>query len=208
MKFQIESDGSWEIAECYLDLREFIRAGLQAEEKLTQGLHAFSRRKQIIGSPWCEIVEKFCDDQGLGHGVWVDTFTGLNLLSPHARYRKVGEIVFVQVHIAKGENVGYQKPRVYLDPHDWLYRNAWAVLGSSLDDPGAPVWITDDAGETWQARGECQDLKAFEGTCDINYRGKGKLVVSPDGAGYCPLTGGRLRLGFFYGDPESVPCWR
>jgi hypothetical protein len=206
IRFAVEGGGRWRTTECYHNFNAFIRGGLRPEIEITRTLRAFARRKKNAGRSWRDIIVDFCHRRGFESGFWADTFTGLNLLSHNALYYQIDDLIILQAHSGHDARTGYLKPKVYRDPQDWLYRNAWAVISS--EPLGSPAWLTDDAGETWQARGEYRDLTDYAGTTDSKERGRGKLFVSTIGIGHCPITGGALKLNTFTGNPKSIPCWR
>ena len=205
VRFVISGE-QWTIAECHHDLASFIREGLRPEPSINLSLHAFARRKAYADASWCEIVEQFCRQRELGRGFWVNTGYGPSLLAPTSLYYQVGDLIILQPHSGGAGRIGYLKPKAYRDADEWLYRSGWGVV--SANPLNSPAWITDNAGDTWQARGEFRDLTDYAGTTDPLQRGQGKLFVATDGRGFCPLTGGELELSFFHGDPNAVPCWR
>jgi len=205
LRFAISGE-QWTVTDCHHNLASFIREGLQPQPSITRSLHAFARRKENADASWQEIVENFCGHRELGRGFWVNTGFGPSLLAPTSLYYQIDALIILQAHSGGAGRIGYLKPKVYRDPDKWFDRSAWGVV--SAKPLNSPAWITDDAGDTWQARGEYQDLTNYAGTTDPNERGRGKLFVANDGRGFCPLSGGELALDFFHGDPNSVPCWR
>lgn len=219
VKFAVEGN-RWIITECYHDLSAFIRSGLEFAMDESRKLRSFGRREENAGRAWREIVEAFCAAEGIEAGFWVNTFEGANLLMPNAIYFQAGDLIFLQAHTGNDARSGYEKPRAYRDPSDWLYRNAKAVLSPEPKNKNGvelflqsstslPVWTTDDAGERWHAQGgEFKDLTAYEASVHPVDRGNGKMFVDRNGTGFCPVTGRALRLGFFHGNSNEIPCWR
>lgn len=75
-----------------------------------------------------------------------------------------------------------------------------SLPGLAVDPWRTTRWSSEDGGYRWRWDGELElpykpdDLKEYEVTDDITYRGKGMIYVNEDGVGHCPILGEPLNL--------------
>lgn len=218
----LKFDARYGDIEATLDVYHWLVERVDYDAGRTQSLHRFGKTYDDYWlnsiQKWVE-KRGGAGLYGDGKPTVVNTYNGEDLLSQTLQYvfwtedEGNSEFIALQIHGGCDVRGGYTAPKVFeVSSDDYsIFDNAkatiWVELEKSAENqatlPGLPAprpphWYTDD-GCHWYHEGASglgagRQLEDYEFSEDPEDRGAGKIYVDEDGNGYCPITGGKLRL--------------
>ena len=210
-KFEIESGVS---------VYHYLKSKLNYLEDETNEFLAFCNTDERKHDSWHDLAEAYMEekwphkrDWSDGAGIWCNTYNGESMLDQVLLFMYLPDgNILLQVHGGCDVRGGYSAPKIFSEDDMWsLGGLSCATLSPERSDdltndmfpdiePREVYWETENAGYEYTffaGHGKRDKLTEYPATSDEKLKGKGHVFIDSDGNGYCPITGGKLHLGYY-----------